>query len=163
MKGRQRQKEKTFQLDAWQKLLARQEKVLLGEQGGSAPEALLSSLPAREDASLLVACQLCLDRLWKWIKSKLSKYAPKKDRRHLHQGLDCNGCPVQHLCIDSLSFATGCLTAYIATSTATSFSFWKRDLASLNTQADILVGFLGPGFTKRILQAAWKSKNDILK
>lgn len=124
MKGRQRQKKMTFRLNVWKKLLPRQKKVLLGEQGGSDPGALLLSLPAREDASFLVACQLCLDCLWKWIKSKLSDYAPKKDKKHLHQGW-CNGCPVQFLCVDSLNFATGCLTAHIATSTATSFSLEK--------------------------------------
>lgn len=88
-------------------------------------------LPACErGCPWLAACQLCLHHWCQWIKSKVSKYAPKKDTKHLQWGLDCTGCPVQCPCIDGLSSATGHFQPPLQHLPPS----WKKDLALLNTQ-----------------------------
>lgn len=119
------------------------------------PEAPPSSPPARQDASLLVACQLSIDRPY---SVKPSQYAPKNEKKWQLWVLGCSGCP----CSDSLSFTHELLSQPLLPCCPP--ASWERTLALLTNQMGILVGFFSePGCHQEDLVGSLEKQNDILK
>lgn len=86
----------------------------------------------------LAACQLCLHHWCQWIKSKVSKYAPKKGHKAPAVGVGLHWVS----CTVSLHWWPQLCNRTPPAPTAASFPSWKKDLALLNAQAEHFCGCL---------------------
>lgn len=119
------------------------------------PEAPPSSPPARQDASLMVACQISIDCPY---SVKPSQYAPKMRKS------DSSGCWT--------AVAVPALTAWALRRELLSQPLlpccppasWERTMTPLTNQTDILVGFFSePGCHQEDFVGSLEKQNDILK